>query len=166
MCMPQLNAAKVKAVTISARFGDGAGLYLYVAPSGSKSWVQRIVIHGRRRDVGVGGYPTVGPAEARSQAAANRITVAEGRNPMAEKHRPPKPTFREAAHQVHQANLPRWRNQKHAVAWIRTLERFAFPSFGNMPVDLVTRADVLAVLTPIWSSTPETAGESARESGP
>ena len=76
---------------------------------------------------------------------------------MAEERRPAKPTFREAAHQVHQANLPRWRNPKHAAAWIRTLERFAFPVFGSLPVDQVTRADVLAVLTPIWSTTPETA---------
>ena len=155
--MAQLTAAKVKAVAEPGRYGDGAGLYLYVAPSGSKSWVQRIVVNGRRRDIGLGGYPTVGLAEARVQAAANRVVVSEGRDPVAEKRRPPKPTFKEAAHQVHQANLPRWRNAKHAAAWIRTLERFAFPAFGNMPVDQVTRADVLAVLTPIWGTLPETA---------
>ena len=155
--MPQLTAAKVKAVTEPGRYGDGAGLYLYVAPSGSKSWVQRIMVNGRRRDIGLGGYPTVGLAEARNHAAANRIIVADGRDPVAEKRRPPKPTFKEAAHQVHQANLPRWRNAKHAAAWIRTMERFAFPSFGNMPVDQVTRADVLAVLEPIWGRLPETA---------
>ena len=155
--MPQLTAAKVKAVTEPGRYGDGAGLYLNVAPGGSKSWVQRIVINGRRRDIGLGGYPTVGLAEARNLATANRSVVAEGRDPVAEKRRPAKPTFREAAHQVHQANLPRWRNPKHAAAWIRTLERFAFPAFGNMPVDQVTRADVLAVLTPIWGTLPETA---------
>ena len=155
--MPQLTAAKVKAVTEPGRYGDGAGLYLYIAPSGSKSWVQRIVVNGRRRDIGLGGYPTVGLAEARTQAASNRVVVSEGRDPVAEKRRPPKPTFKEAAYQVHQANLPRWRNAKHAAAWIRTLERFAFPAFGNMPVDQVTRADVLAVLTPIWGTLPETA---------
>ena len=155
--MPQLSAARVKAITEPGRYGDGAGLYLYVAPSGSKSWVQRIVVNGRRRDIGLGGYPTVGLAEARVQAAANRVVVSEGRDPVAEKRRPPKPTFKEAAQQVHQANLPRWRNAKHAAAWIRTLERFAFPAFGNMPVDQVTRADVLAVLTPIWGTLPETA---------
>ena len=155
--MPQLTAAKVKAVAEPGRYGDGAGLYLNVAPGGSKSWVQRIVVSGRRRDIGLGGYPTVGLAEARVLAAANRTSVAAGRDPVAEKRRPPKPTFKEAAHQVHQANLPRWRNAKHAAAWIRTLERFAFPAFGNMPVDQVTRADVLAVLTPIWGTLPETA---------
>ena len=154
--MPQLTAAKVKAVAEPGRYGDGAGLYLNIAPGGSKSWVQRIVVAGRRRDIGLGGYPTVGLADARVLAAANR-TGAAGRDPVAEKRRPPKPPFKEAARQVHQANLPRWRNAKHGAAWIRTLERFAFPVFGNMPVDRVTRADVLAVLTPIWSSTPETA---------
>ena len=155
--MAQLTAAKVKVVAEPGRYGDGAGLYLYVAPGGSKSWVQRIVVNGRRRDIGLGGYPTIGLAEARTHAAANRVVVAEGRDPVAEKRRPQKPTFKEAAHQVHKANLPRWRNAKHAAAWIRTLERFAFPAFGNMPVDQVTRADVLAVLTPIWGTLPETA---------
>jgi integrase len=155
--MAQLTAAKVRSVTEKGRYGDGAGLYLYVTKSGSKSWVQRIVVNGRRRDIGLGGYPTIGLAEARTRAAANRVVVAEARDPVAEKRRPPKPTFKTAAHQVHQANLPRWRNPKHAAAWIRTLERFAFPAFGNMPVDQIARADVLAVLTPIWSTTPETA---------
>ena len=155
--MAQLTAAKVRSVTEKGRYGDGAGLYLYVTKSGSKSWVQRIVVNGRRRDIGLGGYPTIGLAEARTRAAANRVVVAEARDPVAEKRRPPKPTFKTAAHQVHQANLPRWRNPKHAAAWIRTLERFAFPAFGNMPVDQVTRADVLSVLTPIWGTLPETA---------
>ena len=86
--MPQLTAAKVKAVTEPGRYGDGAGLYLYIAPSGSKSWVQRIVVNGRRRDIGLGGYPTVGLAEARTQAASNRVVVSEGRDPVAEKRRP------------------------------------------------------------------------------
>ena len=155
--MPQLTAAKVKSVTKPGRYGDGAGLYLNVAAAGSKSWVQRIVIDGRRRDIGLGGYPAVGLAEARGLAAANRTAVAEGRDPVAEQRRPATPTFREAARQVHEANLPRWRNRKHAAAWLRTLERYAFPTMGNMPVDRVGRADVLAVLTPIWASRAETA---------
>ena len=110
-----------------------------------------IVVSGRRGiGIGLGGYPAVGLAEARSLAAADRIAVSEGRDPVAEKRRPPKPTFKEAAHQVHEANRPRWRNAKHAAAWIRMLDRFAFPCFGNMPVDCITRADVLSVLTPVW----------------
>ena len=96
-------------------------------------------------------------AEARGLAVANRTAIAGGHDPVAEKRRPATPTFREAARQVHQANLPRWRNRKHAAAWLKTLEHYAFPIMGNLPVDRVGRLEVLGVLTPIWSSRPETA---------
>ena len=155
--MPQLTAAKVRSISTPGRHGDGAGLYLNVTASGSKSWVQRIVIDGRRRDIGLGGYPAVGLAEARSLAVGNQTAIAKGLDPVIEKRRSAIPTFREAARQTHQANLPRWRNQRHVSSWLRTLERHAFPILGNMPVDRIGRADVLGVLTPIWGGRPETA---------
>ena len=104
--MPQLTVAKVKSAQKPGRYGDGVGLYLNVTESGSKSWVQRIVIKGRRRDIGLGGFPAVGLAQARRLAAENRTVVAEGRDPVAEKRTPPVPTFREAARLTHEANLP------------------------------------------------------------
>ena len=155
--MLQLTVAKVKSIANPGRYGDGAGLYLNVTPSGSRSWVQRIVIKGRRRDIGLGGFPAVGLARARSLTVANRTAVAEGRDPMAEKRKPSVPTFREAARQTYEANLPGWRNQKHAVSWMQTLERHAFPILGNLPVDQINKAEVLAVLTPIWGVRKETA---------
>ena len=81
--MGRLTALSVEALNKPGRHGDG--LYLHVAPSGSKSWVQRIVINDRRRDIGLGSYPTVSLAQARSLAADNRSAVAEGREPLAEK---------------------------------------------------------------------------------
>ena len=57
--MANLSAAKVHAIGTRGRYGDGGGLYLNVSNSGSKSWVQRITIDGRRRDIGLGGYPAV-----------------------------------------------------------------------------------------------------------
>ena len=50
-----------------------------------------------------------------------------------------------------------WRNGSHTRAWIQTLERHAFPRSANKPIDTISRTDVLAVLTPIWSTRPETA---------
>ena len=155
--MASLTAAKVKSATKPGRYGDGAGLYLNIAVGGSKNWVQRIVVDGRRRDIGLGGYPAVGLSEARTLAAANRSAVAAGRDPLAEKRKPNVPTFAEAARQVHQAYLPRWRNEKHAVSWLQTLERHAFPKLGNITVDRMTKADILGVLTPIWGTRQETA---------
>ena len=105
----------------------------------------------------MGPFPAVTLAQARRKAEANRAAVADGRDPLAEKRRAATPTFREAAHAVHEANLPRWRSAKHAASWMQTLERHAMPTLGAMRLDRIRRADVLAVLTPIWTTRPETA---------
>lgn len=155
--MAKLSDARVRTVTKPGLHGDGGGLYLHVRASGSRSWVQRITIDGRRRDIGLGAYPAVGLARARLLAAANRAAVAEGRDPLSERRRSQVPTFREAALRVHEANRPRWRNGKHVVNWIGSLERHAFPALGAMPVDRIEGRDVLAVLAPIWGVRMETA---------
>ena len=133
------------------------GLHLFISKAGRKSWVQRITIDGRRRDIGLGGFPSVSLASAREKAADNRTAVAAGRDPLAEKRKPALPTFKEACHTVHEANKPRWRNGRHTASWIQTLERHAMPTLGNMPVERIGRAEVLRVLTPIWTTRPETA---------
>ena len=152
-----LSATRVRALKKPGRYSDGAGLHLYISKTGRKSWVQRITIAGRRRDIGLGAFPSVTLAKARQKAYENRAMVAEGRDPLAEKHAPPMPTFRDAAHVVHEANKPRWRNPSHIAGWIQTLERHAVPKLGRMPMDEIDRRDVLEVLTPIWTTRPETA---------
>ena len=159
--MGNLTAAKAKSLSKPGMHGDGEGLYLSVSRSGSRSWVQRISIDGRRREIGLGSFPAIGLAQARGLAAANRTAVAEGRDPLAEKRETKRkaaiPTFREAAKRTFEANRPRWRNGKHTVSWWQTLERHAFPILGDMPVDRIGREDMLQVLTPIWSVRMETA---------
>ena len=155
--MAKLTATKIKAVPYKGRYGDGDGLFLNVTATGTKSWVQRVMVHGRRRDIGLGGYPAVSLAEARQRCTDNRKAIAAGLDPIAEKRKPTVATFREAAETVHEMNIPRWRSGKHAKSWLRMLERYAFPVIGDMPVDRVDRTDVLAVLKPIWTTKPETA---------
>ncbi len=152
-----LSATRVKALSEPGRHTDGDGLHLFISKTGGKSWVQRITIDGRRRDIGLGGYPAVSLAQARNRASDNREAVGNGKDPVAEKRRPAMPTFREAAHAVHEANKPRWRNGSHTAGWIQTLQRHAFPKIGNKPIDAISRSELLAVLTPIWSTRPETA---------
>ena len=124
--MGKLTALAARALSKPGRHGDGDGLYLNVAPSGSKSWVQRIVIDGRRRDMGLGSYPAVSLAKARSIAQTNRTAVAQGRDPVAEKRQvreaarrpaPSIPTFAEAAARVIELRRPTWSNAKHAAQW-------------------------------------------------
>ena len=164
--MAKLTSLQAKAISEPGRHGDGDGLYLNVAAAGSKSWVQRIVIEGKRRDIGLGSFPTVSLAQARSLAAANRVAVTEGRNPLAEKREtkaatrrgtPSVPTFAQAALQVIELRRPTWSNPKHAVQWTSTLKTYAFPVIGDITVDSITAADALAVLEPIWTAKPETA---------
>ena len=152
-----LSATRVKALKEPGRYSDGGGLHLYISKAVRKSWVLRITVDGRRRDIGLGGYPSVSLALAREKAADYRAAIAEGRDPVAEKHAPAMPTFREAAYAVHEANKPRWRNPRHAAGWIQTLERHAMPNLNNTSLDRISRGDVLQVLTSIWTTRPETA---------
>lgn len=154
--MAKLTATKIKAIKGKGRYGDGDGLFLNVTVTGTKSWVQRVVVHGRRRDIGLGGYPAVSLAQARQRCADNRQVIAAGIDPITEKRKPALATFKEAAGIVHEMNVPRWRSEKHAKSWLRMLERYAFPVIGDMPVDRVDCTDVLAVLKPIWTTKPET----------
>ena len=153
----RLSATKAMALRKPGRYTDGAGLHLFVSKTGKKSWVQRITVDGKRRDIGLGGFPAVSLASARERSADVRTAVADGKDPLVEKRKPGMPTLREAAYTVHKENRPRWRNAKHAAAWIQTLERYAFPMIGNKRIDRIERADVLTVLTPIWSTRQETA---------
>ncbi len=153
-----LSAAFVRAVAEAGRYCDGQGLYLQVDPSGNRRWIQRLLIGGRRSELGLGGFPLVSLKEARTQALANRRIARAGGDPLADKRRARgAPTFAEAAAAVVDQKRSGWRNPKHARDWPASLERFVFPRFGNRPVSAVTSADILAVLAPIWHEKPETA---------
>ena len=153
--MGRLTVGMVKALKEPGRYGDGGTLYLVVAPRGSKSWVQRFTVNGKRRDHGLGGFPLVTLAEAREQAFENRRHAHRGRDPLAHKRRAMTPTFKQASGRALEANRGRWRNAKTADNWIATMAKYADPVFGDRRVDQIGREDVLRVLTPIWSSKPE-----------
>ena len=80
-----LTVAKAKSLTAPGMYRADPTLYLRIAPSGAKHWIQRLTIDGRRHDLGLGGFPVVSLAEAREQAFDNRRKVRAGGNPLAEK---------------------------------------------------------------------------------
>ena len=133
-------------------------MYLFVQPIGTRSWIQRLVIRGRRRELGLGSLALVPLAEAREKALVNRKLAREGGDPLAEKRRTEGiPTFAEAATRVLEQKQAGWRNRKHAREWLSSLRRAAFPRIGKVPVSEVSSADVLEILTPIWHRKAETA---------
>jgi|APTNR8051073442_1049403.scaffolds.fasta_scaffold05222_2 integrase len=162
--MGTLTALSVRAAREPGKYGDGAGLFLLVGKGGARSWILRTMVDGRRRDIGLGSAAHVSLAEAREKARETRGAIRQGIDPVAAKHASqdsagasPVPTFREAAEQVHREHLPSWRNAKHAAQWLSTLQTYAFPALGDMPVDAVTAPLVRDVLAPIWLTIPETA---------
>ena len=152
--MGHLTMARVKTIKAPGLHGDGGTLYLRVAPGGSKSWIQRLTINGRRRDVGLGGWPLVTLAEAREFAFENRRLARRGGDPLEGRRRPNLPSFEQAAVRTFEANRARWRHAKTATNWAGSMAKYAYPVFGDRPVDQIGREDVLRVLSPIWTSKP------------
>ena len=164
-----LTAAKLRTLTATGTYADGDGLTLRVGKGGKqKSWVLRARIYGKAANVGLGGYPAVGLREARDNAAVMMRDIRAGVDPVAERRqaragkqaesaRPAVPTFREIAAQVIEFRRPTWSNAKYATQWAESFANYAHPTIGDMTIDAVTPADVLAVLTPIWHTKAETA---------
>ena len=154
-----LSAAFVRTAP-PGRHADGNGLYLFVQPTGTRSWVQRVVIRGRRRELGLGAAGLVSLAEARELALANRKLARSGGDPLSEKRRAEGvPTFAEAAERVLEQKRGGWRGRWHAQNWWRSMERYVFPRIGGRPVSEVNTADVLEILSPIWHVKAATARE-------
>lgn len=153
-----LTALTVKNASKPGKYFDGHGLYLRVDANGSRFWVQRIVIRGKRSELGLGSAALVTLAEARTAAIENRKLARAGGDPLqAKREANAMLTFEEAARKVHELHKPTWKNEKHAAQFLSTLETYTFPKLGKLKVAEVGTADVLAVLMPFWTEKPETA---------
>ncbi|MEO1020612.1 MAG: integrase arm-type DNA-binding domain-containing protein [Pseudomonadota bacterium] len=154
--MPKLTARKVEALKEPGMYGDGEGLYLRVGPTLAKSWILRTVVHGKRRELGLGSASLVPLAEAREASRKYRKIARQGGDPDTQRKRESL-TFEEAARKVHASLLPTWRSARHGEIWLAALERYAFPHFGSRPIHTVQTADVLKALSPIWTEKHDTA---------
>ncbi|KNX43211.1 Prophage integrase IntA [Roseibaca ekhonensis] len=155
-----LSAAMVRAVQEPGKYhdGGGTGLYLRVDPNGSRFWVQRVTIHGKRCELGLGSPPLVPLAEARDKATDNKRIVRAGGDPLSEKRATRSTlTFSEAVEQYLEGKMAEFRNEKHCKQWRATLSTYAMPKIGRMQVETIEVRDVLRVLEPIWTTKTETA---------
>ena len=155
--MPGLTALKVKNAK-PGRHGDGAGLYLLVSPAGARSWMLRIQVDGKRRDIGLGSASDFTLQEARDRARELRKVARTGGDPIAarDKREVAPPSFKDAAKACHEALSPGW-TDRHAKAFLSTLELHVFPRIGGLRVDSVDENDILSVLSPIWTAKPAAA---------
>lgn len=163
--LPALAVNRLRTPGLHA-VGGVAGLHLQVAPGGARTWILRVVIAGKRRDMGLGGFPDVTLATAREKARAAREMVDKGIDPILHRkqaksalaaQRAATKTFEECAREYIDAKSPEWSNPKHTQQWTNTLETYAYPTIGHLLVSDVGVAQVLGVLKPIWQDKTETA---------
>ena len=172
----ELSALEVKNLPPGSHaVGGVAGLLLEVTPTGGKTWILRVRTGARRREIGLGGYPSTSLSEARNKARDTREAIGKGVDPVAEKQ------AQKAALLAQQASLKtfawcaatyiaslkdQWKNAKHQAQWTSTLETYAFPIIGKLPVQSIALPHVLDVLNqaqadkgnaPLWDAKNETA---------
>ena len=145
-----LSDKKIEKLTAPGRYGDERTLCLVIAPGGSKSWVQRIYVYGRRKELGLGPWPVVTIDEARTQAFENRRVVQQGGDPSIKKRVTAVPTLQEAAERYYKENLPTWKPGRAANDWLVLLQQYIFPACGRVPVDRLSREHLLKSLKPLF----------------
>ncbi len=143
------------------KFADGQGLWLHKRNKQHGKWILRLVVHGKRREMGLGRWPDVSIAEARERAAEARRQVRDGFDPI-EERRKTKYTYKRnmlkdviaECHEAKKAELKGERNQKQ---WLSPLSVHVIPKIGDMAVESIDQHVVKSVLDPIWHKKPEVA---------
>jgi integrase len=172
-----IEAAKPKGARF--RLSDGGGLLLEVRPGGSKGWVCRVMVDGRRRDVGLGTWPDVGLADARVKAREVRQQARSGLDPVEQRENALRAaraereqrreaqarTFATVAEACIAAQAPGWKHGRTAVHWRSSLAAHAFPKLGAMQVGDIDRAAVQRAVSDVWATRPAIARKVLRRIG-
>lgn len=160
----ELTAAAVNKLKAPGRYpvGGAAGLHVRITDSGTRLWIHRILVDGKRRDIGLGRLDDVSLSEARDMAREKSKQVRQGLDPLQASHQLAPVTkairtFKDTATEYVDSKRDGWRNEKHKAQWTSTLETYAYPEIGNMNVGDIGVEDVLKVLRPIWATKTETA---------
>ncbi len=150
----------------NALLGDGLGLYLSIAKSGTASWLFRYMDEGKAKAVGLGAYPATSLQKARELAQSLRDARAGGVDPSTAKKEQRRVqqleqararTFKSCAEEFIELSRPSWRNAKHAQQWENTLKQYAYPVIGHLAIADIDTSNVVRLLTPIWTTKTETA---------
>lgn len=146
--------------------GGVSGLLLQITPNGGRTWLLRVTIGGKRREIGLGGFPDVTLAQARDRAREAKDKIRSGIDPVEERKAIRSALiaaqgrgllFKDAVDKALEAKLEAFGNEKHRKQWRSTLDNYAIPELGQMTVEQITVQDVLRVLQPIWLSKTQTA---------
>ena len=163
--LPPLSINRLKEPGLWA-VGGVAGLYLHVNARGARSWILRVVVGDKRRDMGLGGYPDIGVADARQKAREARLKIEQGVDPILLRKQAKSElmalqatdkTFEQAAGEYIKIHADSWSNGKHRKQWESTLAAYAFPVVGKLSLRHIRQEHILKILEPIWTTKTETA---------
>ena len=163
--LPPLSINRLKEPGLWA-VGGVAGLYLHVNARGARSWILRVVVGDKRRDMGLGGYPDIGVADARQKAREARLKIEQGIDPILLRKQAKSElmalqatdkTFEQAAGEYIKIHADSWSNDKHRKQWESTLAAYAFPVVGKLSLRHIRQEHILKILEPIWTTKTETA---------
>ncbi|SMD12210.1 tyrosine-type recombinase/integrase [Primorskyibacter flagellatus] len=158
----RLSSSFVKTAPVG-KHCDGAGLWLVKREDGGAQWVLRVTVHGRRREMGLGGFPSLGLADARKLAERWRNVVAAGRDPVKEREAEERAARREDislamltadAFESRKAEL---KGDGTAGRWLSPLTLHVLPKLGKVPVTDLDQRDIRDTLAPIWHTKADTA---------
>ena len=173
----ELSALSVAKIKENGRHAVGGvdGLHLRIV-NDSRAWILRVVVGQRfdengkqqvhRRDIGLGSYPEVSLAEARTKAQEMKVQIRNGIDPIQQKQEKLQAlrtqklrdrTFSECAKIVIANKSRELKNQKHIAQWSTTLETYIYPTLGDRIIGSITKVDIAKVLEPIWAEKNETA---------
>ncbi len=162
----KLSAVSVSKLDKIGYHSDGAGLYLQVSATRTKSWIFRFSMAGKPHEMGLGSLRAVDLAQARLRARDCRAMLVDGKNPLAERRAAKvsqavsnarRTTFDECAAAFIDAHRGTWKSPKHVLQWENSLATYASPLIGALPVAEIDTDLVVKVLSPIWRKKTETA---------
>jgi integrase len=162
-----LTALEIQRITDAGVYAVGmvAGLYLQVKANGSRSWILRKVVSGKRSEIGLGAYPEISLKAAHTRAREISDQIAKGIDPLAERAKvkaarqaeQDRPDFKTCAERYIKMKSVEWSNTKHIQQWGNTLKDYAYPVIGHLKPVEIEQKHLLQILEPIWSTKTETA---------
>ena len=147
----------------TGKHSDGGGLWLIKREDGGAQWMLRVTVHGRRREMGLGGFPSVGLADARKLSERWRSMAATGLDPIKEREAEKRAARGEdislsvITNDAFEARKAELKDDGKAGRWLTPLTLHVLPKIGKVPVTDIDQRDIRDTLAPIWHNKADTA---------
>ena len=152
MSLSDVKVRNAKPQTKPYKISDGEGMFLLIAPSGSKYWRLKYLFAGREKLLALGVYPEVSLGDARERRAQARKALAAGNDPGELKREAKRlkvlkkdNAFETVAREWYEQRKHQW-VAVYSKKMLARLEGHILPKLGQRPITAITAPDILAVL--------------------